>query len=50
MVNEDQCMSKSRILVVDDEETIRKSIQKRLEMRRLSGNRFRSGWRGMGIR
>ena len=31
MVNEDQWMSRSRILVVDDEETIRKSIQKRLE-------------------
>jgi len=31
MANEDQGMSRSRILVVDDELTIRKSIQKRLE-------------------
>jgi response regulator RpfG family c-di-GMP phosphodiesterase len=31
MTNEDQGMSRSRILVVDDELTIRKTIQKRLE-------------------
>ena len=31
MANEDQGMNRSRILVVDDELTIRKSIQKRLE-------------------
>jgi len=31
MANEDQGMSRSRVLVVDDELTIRKSIQKRLE-------------------
>jgi CheY-like chemotaxis protein len=31
MTIEDQGMSKSRILVVDDELTIRKTIQKRLE-------------------
>ena len=32
MANEALPMEKSRILVVDDESTIRKSIQKRLEM------------------